>query len=262
MKKSTAFFMTLLEGLLLALSFLTWQGPSAEAAVLIPQQQPEDRGDGEPMVDIQPGRLTNPKGVEIGAVQDFVLDLQAGRIVYTVGVFDQIGKLSGRVFVLPWELVKVDLEMKTFTLSEGTTVLQGAPSFALDPWANLPASQWAGTVAAYWQEKLGHDFAAASTPESALSRASDLVGVTIKNLAGEEVGTITELMLDPEVGSIAYAVLSFDDPAKSDHTIVFALPWDIVQVNPAQHTFVADVDRKMFTENQEVAPESFGGDSG
>ena len=34
-----------------------------------------------------------------------------------------------------------------------------------------------------------------------------------------------------------------------------ACPWDIVQVNPAQHTLVADVDRKMLIKDQEVFPE-------
>ena len=254
--------LSLLSGLFVSLAFPTWQGRSAEATVVIPQQQLLDHRESEPAVDIKPGRLATPKGVEIGTIQDFVLDLQAGRMVYTVGVFDHIGELRNRVFILPWEMVDVDLEMRTFTLSEDKTVLQGAPSFALDAWANLPASQWAKIVAAYWQEKLGPDFAAANSPESALSKASDLVGLTIKNLAGEEVGTIAELILDPEIGSIAYAVLSFEDAQKSNHTIFFALPWDLVQVDPAQHTFVADVDRKMFTENQAVAPESFGGDSG
>ena len=264
MKKSTALrtLLTLLGGLLGALAVTTWQGLAAEAAVVNPHSPHAERGESGAVTDVQPGVLTSPKGAEIGTVQDFVLDLRTGRVVYTVGVFDRTGGLRDRVSILPWEMVNVDLEARTFTLSEDSAALRGAPNFALDTWEHLPASQWAGAVAAYWQGKLGPDFAAANTPESALSKAGDLVGTTIKNLAGEDVGTIAELMLDPDTGAIAYAVVSFEDPAKSDHTVFFALPWDVVQVNPLEHTFRADVDRKMFTENQEVAPESFGGDSG
>jgi len=67
------------------------------------------------MTDLKTGVIANPKGVAIGALKDFVLDLKAGRAAYTVGVFDQIGELSNRVFVLSWEAVKVDPEMNTFT---------------------------------------------------------------------------------------------------------------------------------------------------
>src|SRR5437867_2189153 len=112
MKKATALrtLMTLLGGLLGALAFTTWQGPAAEAAVVNPRSPRAERGEGELMTDVQPGVLTSPKGAEIGAVQDFVLDLRTGRVVYTVGVFDRTGEVRDRVFLLPWEMVNVDLE--------------------------------------------------------------------------------------------------------------------------------------------------------
>ncbi len=263
MKKSTTVraLMTIVGCLFTIPSLTGWQGLYAEAAVSIPQQQPSGCGDSEPMTDLKPGTIANPKGVEIGAIRDFVLDLKVGRIAYTIGVFDQIGKLSNRVFVLPWEVVKVDPEMNTFTLSEDKTILESAPSFALDTWTNLPTSRWTGAVTGYWKEKLGHNFAAAGTPKPALYKASDLVGMTIKNSAGKDVGTIEELMLDPEVGSIAFAVLSVEDIRRSNHTIFFALPWDIVRVNPVQRTFVADVDQKMLTESRDVSHERLGSNS-
>ncbi len=143
MKKSTTLraLMTMVGCFFTIPSLTGWKGLSAEAAVSIPQQQPSGCGDSEPMTDLKPGMLANPQGVEVGAIKDFVLDLKAGRIVYTVGVFDQIGELGNRVFVIPWEAVRVDPEMNTFTLSEDKTVLGSAPSFALDTWTNLPTSQ-------------------------------------------------------------------------------------------------------------------------
>jgi len=213
------------------------------------------------MTDENPGIIANPKGAEIGAIKDLVLDLETGRIAYAVGVFDHIGELRNRVFVLPWGTVKVDPEMSTFTLSEDKTVLAGAPSFALDTWTNLPTSQWTGIVTAYWKKKLGSDFAAAGASDFALSKASDLVGVTIKDLAGKDVGTIEELILDSETGAIAYTVLSVPDIESSNRTVFFALPWDMVQVNPVQHTFVADIDKKMLSESRDVSRERLGSNS-
>ena len=263
MKKSTILrtLITLFSCLFITPFFTRWGGVLAEVAVPLPQQQAANCGESELTTDMSPGMIASPEGVEVGTVEDFVLDLEAGRIAYAVGVFDQIGALRNRVFVLPWGIVKVDLEMSTFTLSEDKTVLAGAPSFALDTWTNLPTSQWTGIVSAYWKEKLGHNFAAAGTSDSALSKASDLVGMTIKDLAGKDVGTIEELMLDPETGAIAYTVLSVQDIERNNHTVFFALPWDTVQVNPVQHAFVADIDKKMLSESREVSRERLGSNS-
>lgn len=263
MKKCTTLrtLITLFSCLFITPFFTRWGGVLAEAAVPLPQQQSASCEESELMTDENSGIIVNLQGAEIGAVKDLVFDLEAGRIAYAVGVFDQIGELRNRVFVLPWETVKVGLEMSIFTLNEGKTVLAGAPSFALDTWTNLPTSQWTGIVTAYWKKKLGSDFAAAGASDFALSKASDLVGVTIKDLAGKDVGTIEELVLDPETGAIAYTVLSVQDIESSNRTVFFALPWDMVQVNPVQHTFVADMDKEMLSESREVSRERLGSNS-
>lgn len=260
MKKSTTLrtLITLFIYLFITQFFTPWGGVLAEAAVPLPQQQSASCEESEPMTDVNPGIIANPKGAEIGAIKDLVLDLEAGRIAYAVGVFEQIGELRNRVFVLPWGIVKVDPGINTFTLSEEKTVLAGAPSFALDTWTNLPTLQWTGIVTAYWKKKLGPDFAAAGASDSALSKASDLVGVTIKDLAGKDVGTIEELMLDSETGEIVYTVLSVQDIERSNRMVFFALPWDLVQVNPVQHIFIADIDKKRLSESLEVSRERLG----
>lgn len=263
MKKSKILrtLITLFSCLFITPFFTRWGGVLAEAAVPLPQQQAASYGESEPMTEVNPGIIANSQEAEIGAVKDLVLDLETGRIAYAVGVFDRIGELRNRVFVLPWGTVKVDPEMSTFTLSEDKTVLAGAPSFALDTWTNLRTSQWIGIVTAYWKKKLGPDFAAAGFSDSALSKASDLVGLTIKDLAGKDVGTIKELLLDPETGAIAYTVLSVQDIENSNRMVFFALPWDLVQVNPVQRAFVADIDKKMLSESRHVSRERRGNNS-
>jgi sporulation protein YlmC with PRC-barrel domain len=82
--------------------------------------------------------------------------------------------------------------------------------------------------------------------------------VTIKDLAGKDVGTIKELLLDPETGAIAYTVLSVQDRERSNHMVFFALPWNIVQVHPVQHAFVADIDKTMLSKIRKVSRERPG----
>lgn len=257
MKKSTPLRTLILSAgcLCVLLSSARWKEVSAEAAVSRPQQTPSDCEKGEAKTDLTPGMIAGPKGTEIGEVKDFVLDLETGRIAYTVGVFNQMGQASNRAFVLPWGIVKVDPAMNTFILSEDKAVPEDAPSFALDTWPNVPTAQWATVVIAYWQEKLGHNFAVATTSGRALSKASELVGTTIKDPAGKDVGAIEELLLDPETGSIAYVVLSSQDRENNNRTVFFALPWDMVQVNPVQHTFKVKVNEAVSAESRQVSHE-------
>lgn len=255
MKKSTTsrLAIKLVVCLLTIPSFGGRKGPSAEAAVSPPQQPPSTCAEGEPKIDLQPGAITNPAGAEIGAVKDFILNLEAGRIVYAVGAFDRDKAFSNKVFIIPWEVIELDFETNTFALSGSKAALENAPSFALDAWPTLPPSRWGATVAAYWGKQLGRNFAAANTPEVALAKASELIGETIKSVDGDEVGTIEELVIDPEKGSIAYAVLAVEGEAGGNSTAFFALPWSTVQVNLAQRIFSVDVDKKLLAKSRGVS---------
>ena len=74
--------------------------------------------------------------------------------------------------------------------------------------------------------------------------ASSLTGDRVRNGKGEALGTIDEIMLDLESGRIAYAVLSYGGfPGIGDK--LFAVPWSALRIDPSEHEFVFDVDRKM-----------------
>jgi hypothetical protein len=54
--------------------------------------------------------------------------------------------------------------------------------------------------------------------------AGAVIGCTVRNAAGDELGSICELMLDPEGGTIAYAVLSHGGVIGVGEKL-FAVPW-------------------------------------
>jgi hypothetical protein len=73
--------------------------------------------------------------------------------------------------------------------------------------------------------------------------ASTLAGDRARNAAGEYLGTIEEIMLDPESGRIAYAVLSFGGfPGIGDK--LFAVLWTALQIDRGEHEFLLDADRE------------------
>ena len=74
--------------------------------------------------------------------------------------------------------------------------------------------------------------------------ATAIVGDKVVNTAGEQLGSIKELMIDLEAGLIAYAVLSFGGFLGMGDKL-FAIPWEALIVNTENHTFILDVDKEV-----------------
>jgi len=95
--------------------------------------------------------------------------------------------------------------------------------------------------------------------------AKTLTGDRVRNAAREDLGKIEELMIDLPSGRIAYAVLSFGGFLGIGDKL-FAVPWNALRIDEAEHEFVLDVDRKTledapgFDKNNwpDMAAESFG----
>lgn len=82
-----------------------------------------------------------------------------------------------------------------------------------------------------------------------LFKASKLIGYSVKNGQGEELGEIEELMIDPQNGRITYAVLSVGGFLGMGDKL-FAIPWEALAPMPEQQTFDLDVNK----EKLETAP--------
>jgi sporulation protein YlmC with PRC-barrel domain len=73
--------------------------------------------------------------------------------------------------------------------------------------------------------------------------ANTLQGDELCNLQGEEIGEITEIMLDVPTGRIAYAVLSVGGfPGLGER--LFAIPWSALKLDPENKRFMLDVDKE------------------
>lgn len=187
--------------------------------------------------DLQLGVIKTPKGETIGALVDFIFNLRANRLLYAAGVMQTPDEFKNRVLIFPWSVMQADLDLNSFILNGGQTIFTEAPNFSAEEWLNLPTAQWR-TAIITWQEKRNDNFAKAPTSDQSLSRASDLIGKTVKTAKGEEVGVLAELLVDPEKNSIAYAIISFADSDDDSHTLFYSLPWTTVQADPVRLTFV------------------------
>ena len=73
--------------------------------------------------------------------------------------------------------------------------------------------------------------------------ASTLKGDRVRNKAGENLGSIDEIMIDVAAGRVAYAVLSFGGFLGMGDKL-FAVPWQALRIDEGEHEFVLDVSRE------------------
>jgi sporulation protein YlmC with PRC-barrel domain len=74
-------------------------------------------------------------------------------------------------------------------------------------------------------------------------KASEMIDDAVRNRQGEDLGKITEFMIDLEHGCIAYAVLSFGGWLGMGDKL-FAVPWSALSLDPEVKEFVLDVARE------------------
>jgi len=73
--------------------------------------------------------------------------------------------------------------------------------------------------------------------------ASTLDGDSVRNEAGEDLGTVDELMIDIPSGRVAYAVISFGGVLGLGSKL-FAVPWDVLTVDEDEKCFIMNVDKR------------------
>jgi sporulation protein YlmC with PRC-barrel domain len=79
--------------------------------------------------------------------------------------------------------------------------------------------------------------------KSGVLKASDLIGMNVHGTDGKKLGDIKDLVIDPEEGSVEYAVLEFGGFAGIGDKY-FAVPWEALQLDQTNKKISLDVHKK------------------
>jgi sporulation protein YlmC with PRC-barrel domain len=74
--------------------------------------------------------------------------------------------------------------------------------------------------------------------------ASTMTGDSVRNLSGEDLGNVQDIMLDVHDGSIAYAVVSFGGFLGMGDKL-FAVPWKALTLVQGEKHFLLDVEKNV-----------------
>ncbi len=70
-----------------------------------------------------------------------------------------------------------------------------------------------------------------------------LIGDKVKNMQGEEIGSVEEIMIDIYTGRVAYAVVSFGGFMGVGNKL-FAIPWAALTVDTTNECFLMEADKE------------------
>ena len=79
--------------------------------------------------------------------------------------------------------------------------------------------------------------------KSGVLKASQLMGMKVEGTDGKKLGKIRDLVIDPDDGSIDYAVLDFGGIAGIGDKY-FAVPWDALEWTADKKNLMLDVTKK------------------
>lgn len=79
-------------------------------------------------------------------------------------------------------------------------------------------------------------------PGPELMGANTLIGNDVYNMKDEDLGDITEIMLDMRTGRVSYAVLSFGGFLGMGDKL-FAVPWSALKLDTVNKRFTLDVSK-------------------
>jgi sporulation protein YlmC with PRC-barrel domain len=217
-------------------------------------------------------------GKEIGTLQDIVFDANLDTVGYAVITHGGVLGVGATYHAVPWHVLTIDESAKTVSLPVDAKVLEGAPSFDTDHWPDMSQGRWWDDTRQYWDRHLSTDVKSgaavagreaegkAAKAEGKVDearvpsdlrgemapggryfqyrRASETIGMSVKNPQKEDLGDIDNLILDTREGRLVYAYISFGGLLGLGDKIA-AVPWSAVQIRPRMGVCLIEADKNL-----------------
>ena len=95
----------------------------------------------------------NEKDEDLGEINEFMLDMNSGRVRYAALSFGGFLGMGDKLFAVPWDALKLDTVNKRFVLNVDKTRLESAPGFDKDNWPSMSDQTWAQGIHSYYGTK-------------------------------------------------------------------------------------------------------------
>ena len=181
---------------------------------------------------------------KLGKIDNFVVDLESGRVIYAVvgtGVLGVGGKdyavAPGAFTDVRGDTIHINVDKQKFT---------GAPEFTkdIDKPEQLGQATFANQVyqyfgqTAWWQGAQPADTGSFHN----VHKAKDVIGMKVKNVSNEDLGKVDNLMVDLPAGRLVFAILNPDSSLNLGNNF-YALPPNALTLSSDQKDLVSDLNK-------------------
>lgn len=91
-------------------------------------------------------RVISTSDEDLGKIEEIMIDLDRGTIAYAVLSFGGFLGIGDKLFAVPWNAFRLDLEKGHFILDVDRPVLEKAPGFDKDNWPDMADRNWAAKL--------------------------------------------------------------------------------------------------------------------
>jgi sporulation protein YlmC with PRC-barrel domain len=213
--------------------------------------------------DLMGKKVINSSKENLGKLEDIVVDASSGRILYGVLSFGGFLGVGDKLFAIPWGSLELPADAKEFVLNVSKDRLKNAEGFDKSNWPNFADEAWAQKTykyydqTPYWQTGDAGKKPSGNTYRdrwhqrvTMWQKCSDLCGKDIHNMQNEDVGKITDCLVDPDAGRILYGVLAHSGKR-------FAIPWNALTLTSDAKRFQVDVTKEQLKNAPVLAGDSW-----
>jgi len=94
--------------------------------------------------------VKNLAGETLGKIEEFMIDLDSGRIGYCVLSFGGVLGIGEKLFAVPYRSMTLDTRDHTFTLDVAKERLAAAPGFDKNAWPDMNDREWGERVYGFY----------------------------------------------------------------------------------------------------------------
>jgi sporulation protein YlmC with PRC-barrel domain len=114
--------------------------------------------------NITGSRVINLEGERIGTIDNLVIDIDTGSIVYAVLEFGGFMGFGDKLFAVPWQSLTAVPAEGIFILNESRARLEKAPGFNKADWPDIGDRGWRSGINAFYLQHAPYNQASAASP--------------------------------------------------------------------------------------------------
>jgi len=115
-------------------------------------------------------RVINIQGKDIGSIDNLVMDIDTGSIVYAVLEFGGFLSFGDKLFAVPWQSLAALPVEGTFILDQSKARLEKAPGFNKNDWPDIGDKGWGAGIYTFYHRRVPFDRVSAAKRKDARQR--------------------------------------------------------------------------------------------